>query len=121
MLKLLPPIPMAEVDGKKVLRPAAVHGGAANFENPELYAVFPYKLFGIGSPDLEIGRATFEKRANRQNRGWCKDSMQAACLGLGEEAGRLLAARARDINKGALLPGVLGAKLRLGARSGPRL
>ena len=43
MLKLLPPIPVAEADGKKVLCPAAVHGGAANCENPELYAVFPYK------------------------------------------------------------------------------
>lgn len=108
MLKLLPPIPLAEVDGKKVLLPAAVHGGAANFENPELYAVFPYKLYGIGSPDLETGRATFAQRTNRQNKGWCKDSMQAACLGLGEEAGRLLAARARDLNKGAMFPAFWG-------------
>ena len=108
MLKLLPPIPAAEMGGKKVMLPAAVHGGAANFENPELYAVFPYKLYGVGSPDLATGRATFEKRANRHNKGWCKDSMQAACLGLGEEAGKLLAARSRDINKGTLFPAFWG-------------
>ena len=108
MLKLLPPIPTAEADGKKVMLPAAVHCGAANVENPELYAVFPYKLYGVGSPDLEIGRATFAKRANRNNQGWCKDSMQAACLGHGEEAGKLLAARARDINKGAMFPAFWG-------------
>ncbi|MEI6178992.1 MAG: hypothetical protein WCS43_19025, partial [Verrucomicrobiota bacterium] len=46
--------------------------------------------------------------ANRNNKGWCKDSMQAACLGLGEEAGKLLAARARDINKGAMFPAFWG-------------
>ena len=34
--------------------------------------------------------------------------MQAACLGLGEEAGKLLAARARDINKGAMFPAFWG-------------
>ena len=108
LLKLLPPIPIAGANGKKVMLPAAVHGGDANFENPELYAVFPYKLFGVGSPDLDTGRATFERRANRNNKGWCKDSMQAACLGLGEEAGKLLAARARDINKGAMFPAFWG-------------
>ncbi|MCE5327491.1 MAG: DUF5703 domain-containing protein [Planctomycetaceae bacterium] len=108
MLKQLPAIPMAEAGGKKFLRPAAAHGGAGNSENPELYAVFPYKLYGIGSADLEIGRTTFERRANRHNEGWCKDSMQAACLGLGQEAGRLLAARARKINKRAAFPAFWG-------------
>ena len=34
--------------------------------------------------------------------------MQAACLGLGEEAGKLLAARARDVNKGAMFPAFWG-------------
>ncbi len=106
--KMLPPIPSADVEGKKVLRPAAKHGGPANFENPELYAVFPFKLYGVGSPDLEVGRATFARRANRQNKGWCKDSMQAACLGLGEEAANLLAARVRDINKGSRFPAFWG-------------
>ena len=108
LFKLLPPIPMTEVDGNKVLCPAAEHGGASNFENPELYAVFPYKLFGVGSPDFATGRATFARRTNRQNKGWCKDSMQAACLGLGDEAGQLLAARARDVNKGAWFPAFWG-------------
>ena len=50
MLKLLPPIPTAEADGKKVMLPAAVHGGAANFENPELYAVFPYQALWSWQP-----------------------------------------------------------------------
>ncbi|MEI7898740.1 MAG: DUF5703 domain-containing protein [bacterium] len=108
ILKLLPPVPMADANGKKVLVPAVSPGGSSNFENPELYAVFPYKLYGVGSPDLEIGRASFERRVHRQNKGWCKDSMQAACLGLGDEAGRLLAARARDINAGSRFPAFWG-------------
>lgn len=108
ILRQLPPVPMGEANGVKVLRPAAQHGGGANFENPELYGVFPFKLYGIGSPDLAIGRASFERRTHRQNRGWCKDSMQAACVGLGDEAGRMLAARARAINDGSRFPAFWG-------------
>lgn len=108
LLEMLPPIPMAEADGGKVLRPAARHGGGANFENPELYGAFPFKLFGVGSPDVAIGRTTFNRRTHRQNRGWCKDSIQAACLGLGDEAARLLADRARQINQGSRFPAFWG-------------
>ncbi len=108
ILKILPPIPMADADGKKVLRPAMVHGGGANFENPELYALFPFKLYGVDSPDLEIGRASFARRTHKQNRGWCKDSMQAATIGLGDEAGTMLASRARQINQGSRFPAFWG-------------
>jgi hypothetical protein len=68
-----------------------------------LYAVFPYRLFGVGKPDLDMARATYDKRVNRTNFGWCQDSIQAACLGLGEEAGRQVATRAR-INRAYRFP-----------------
>ena len=69
--------------------------GVKASENPELYAVFPYRLFGVGKPDLDLARATYDKRFSRINYGWCQDSIQAACLGLGAEAGRQVALRAR--------------------------
>ena len=93
MLNEMPPLPVAEVKGVKLLRPSAQSGVEAS-ENPELYAVFPYRLFGVGRPDLELARATYDKRFSRNNFGWCQDSIQAACLGLGEEAGRQVVARA---------------------------
>jgi hypothetical protein len=78
----------------KLLRPSGSFKGGNYSENPELYAVFPYRLFGVGKPELDMARATYEVRTNRHNFGWCQDSIQAACLGLGEEAGRQVVARA---------------------------
>ena len=108
LLRELPAVPTAGVDGVKLLRPAESFSMRSNSENPELYAVFPYRLYGIGRPGLELARATYERRANRHNRGWCQDSIQAACLGLGEEAGRLAAARAANINQGSRFPAMWG-------------
>jgi len=95
ILKEMPPLPVAEVDGVKLLL-ASEKGAVKASENPELYAVFPYRLFGVGKPDLEMARATYNKRFSRINYGWCQDSIQAACLGLGDEAGRQVALRSRN-------------------------
>ncbi|MCX6998122.1 MAG: DUF5703 domain-containing protein [Kiritimatiellaeota bacterium] len=108
ILRELPPVPVADVGGTKLLRPADKYSGASNSENPELYAVFPFRLYGVGRPDLAMARATYEKRVNRHNRGWCQDSIQAACLGLGDEAGRLVAARAAQINGAYRFPVMWG-------------
>jgi len=96
ILQELPPLPVAEVNGVKLLRPSGTYrpGSGTFSENPELYAVFPYRVFGGGKPDLDMARATYDKRVNRTNFGWCQDSIQAACLGLGDEAGRQVVARA---------------------------
>ena len=108
ILKELPPIPVADVGGSRLLRPAESFSAVSNSENPELYAVFPFRLYGVGRPDLEMARATYDKRTNRQNRGWCQDSIQAACLGLADEAGRLVAARAAQINPNNRFPAFWG-------------
>jgi hypothetical protein len=59
LLGELPPLPRREENGKTFLLPAETYGEIRTVENPELYAVFPYRLFGVGKPDLEIGRETF--------------------------------------------------------------
>jgi hypothetical protein len=104
ILNELPPLPVGQVNGVKLLRPSGSFNGGNYSENPELYAVFPYRLFGVGKPDLDMARATYAVRTNRHNFGWCQDSIQAACLGLGDEAGRQLADRARRINGGYRFP-----------------
>ena len=43
MLRELPPVPVAGVDGVKLLRPADSFSAQANSENTELYAVFPFR------------------------------------------------------------------------------
>ena len=57
---------------------------------------------------LAMARATYERRTNRHNRGWCQDSIQAACLGLGDEAGKQVAVRAAQINQGCRFPAFWG-------------
>ena len=104
----LPPIPVAEVNGKRLLRPAVTFSHKSNSENTELYAVFPYRVYGVGRPDLDLARDNFAARGNRHNRGWCQDSIQAACLGLADEAGRLVAARAAQVNGAYRFPVMWG-------------
>ena len=53
----LPPIPIGPgPDGKPILLPAQVFKNKSNVENTELYAVYPYRLYGVGLPDLELAR-----------------------------------------------------------------
>jgi hypothetical protein len=104
MLEELPPIPVK--DG--LLQPAETFAKKKNSENPALYAVFPYRLYGVGKPDLDMARATYQARGHRHNKGWCQDSIQAACLGLGDEAGRLVSARAAKRNEAHRFPAMWG-------------
>jgi len=55
-------------------------------ENPELYAVFPYCAYGLGKPDLDTARETWNRRLVKATGGWQQDSIQAALLGLTDEA-----------------------------------
>ncbi|GHT36974.1 hypothetical protein AGMMS49574_29370 [Bacteroidia bacterium] len=83
-LKSLPPIPMTQ-DKQKVL-PAEAYGQRRNNENPECYVIFPYKLYGIGHPDLIVAMNTFNDRLWKQTSCWSQCPIQAALLGLTDEA-----------------------------------
>ena len=74
-------VPIAEESGKKWIKPAHVFSDKRNAEHPELYAVFPYPIYGVGKPDLEIGLETYKRRENKRTGGWQQDAIQAALLG----------------------------------------
>ena len=83
LLDKLPVIPKRRMDGKTILAPAQSFDVKHNIENPELYAVFPYRLYGVGKPDLEMARLTFEHRLHIEgNKGHDQDDIHAAYLGL---------------------------------------
>ena len=86
MLSELPSIPTGEVDGEKRILPAETYSVSANVENPELYCIFPYKVYGIDKPDLELARRTFHARRFKDADCWHQDAVQMALLGLTEEA-----------------------------------
>jgi hypothetical protein len=74
-------VPLAEEAGKKWIKPADVFSNKRNAEHPELYAIFPYPIYGVGKPDLEIGLETYKRRENKRTGGWQQDAIQAALLG----------------------------------------
>lgn len=90
----LPQVPTGERDGRRVILPAEQFDRKKNTENPELYAVFPFRLFGVGMPDLRLARDTFAARLHVEHTCWHQDAIQMACLGLAEEARASLAIRA---------------------------
>ena len=112
LLSELPPIPAAEKDGVTYLLPAESGcKNISNSENPELYAVFPYRLYGIGKPNLEIGRETFRRRRVKGHAGWRQDEIQAAHLGLTDVAADYLLKRAASRHAGSRFPAFWGPKL----------
>ena len=53
--KLIPDIPLEQYNDKMVLAPAFVYEKKRNnVESPELYSVYPFRLYGINKPDLNI-------------------------------------------------------------------
>jgi alpha-L-fucosidase 2 len=104
----LPPIPVKEVNGKKVIAPAEICSERQNTENPELYAVFPYRIFGIGKPHLDVGINTFNERGDRGTGGWVQNAIQAACLGLTKEAAGFVGTNFSASNKNYRFPATWG-------------
>lgn len=91
LISELPPMPVKEVDGRSILQPAEQFSGKQNSENPELYTIFPYRRFVVGKPNLDLAKRTFDRRAHKGSGGWQQSAIQAAYLGLADEAARLTA------------------------------
>lgn len=108
---LLPPLPsrVEYWNKKKYLIPALQYDVLANFENPELYAVFPYRHFGVGKPDLETGRETYARRLYKVTGCWRQDSIQAALLGLTDEAKRDVTRNFSGTHPSFRFPAIWGA------------
>ena len=77
-----------------MIAPALHYERIQNVETIQLYPVFPWRMYGVGRPDLEIARNTYLNDSLavkfRSHVGWKQDVIWAACLGLSDEAARLL-------------------------------
>ncbi len=93
MLKTIPPISFREFDGKKTIAPAKLWERLNNTEVPQLYPVFPWGIYGVGRPDLEVAVNTYKYDTDalkfRSHVGWKQDNIFAARLGLTDEAAAL--------------------------------
>jgi alpha-L-fucosidase 2 len=96
----LPPIPLGKtgMDGKMpkygqdsltgtpTILPAAKYSDSANVENPELYTVFPFRIYGVGFPDLDLARNTYAARVFKSSTCWGQDGEDVALLGMTDDA-----------------------------------
>ncbi|MHC4251898.1 MAG: DUF5703 domain-containing protein, partial [Planctomycetota bacterium] len=104
----LPDLPTREVNGVRMLAPAERFAMKRNSENPELYAVFPFRLVAVGRPGLELGVEALRHRWNRGNSGWRQDDIFMAYLGLADDARKNLVGRARKKHSGSRFPAFWG-------------
>jgi alpha-L-fucosidase 2 len=80
-LAALPPLAM-DPTGSYV-KPAQNYGAAHNSENPECYCIFPYRIYGLGLPDFNIGLATFNHRTVQNYKSdWSQDVIEEPLVGL---------------------------------------
>ncbi|MEN8248182.1 MAG: DUF5703 domain-containing protein [Bacteroidota bacterium] len=104
----LPDIPLRETPSGKALAPAANYADKRNVENPELYAVFPFRLYGVGQPGIELAKNALEHRWDKGNFGWRQDGLFMTYLGLSEQAKENLVSRSRNFDKESRFPAFWG-------------
>lgn len=105
------PVEVAEYDGNKVrkLSPAEKYSReACNCENPELYAIWPFRLYGLGKPGFSEAKAACDHRVNHLDVGWGYDGNCAALLGMADEAARILKVKCANSNPGYRWPATWG-------------
>jgi hypothetical protein len=100
MLTRIPPIPFQQYDGHKTIAPAETWQRIQNSEIPQLYPVFPWGIYGVGKPDLDIAVNTYkyDPKAIKEHSyiGWKQSNIFAARLGLTNEAAELTRLKFKD-------------------------
>jgi hypothetical protein len=90
--KRIPPLNYTVVNSHKMLAPAKSWERINNVEVPQLYPVYPWGIFAIGKPDLDIALNTWKYDSDaikfRSHLGWKQDNIFSARLGLTQEAAR---------------------------------
>lgn len=103
MLTRVPEISYRTIDGETMISPAVVWERINNTETPQLYPVFPWKIFGLEKPGLDTAINTYFFDADalkfRDSKGWKQDNIWAARLGLTSEATKYTFAKLKDSDR----------------------
>jgi len=98
--KTLPPLPTRERRGHQTLAPAESWESVVTWDNielPELYPVFPFRVYGVGRPGLQLARDTwefsYEHPRQKRNFCWYQSLIYTADLGLAKEASEFAMAK----------------------------
>jgi hypothetical protein len=96
----IPPIPFREREGHRTIAPAQLFDRIQNVEIPQLYPVFPYGIYGIGRPDLQVAVDTWrygvDTPQQKNHVSWHQDAIFCARLGLTGEAAAITAKKLDD-------------------------
>lgn len=96
----IPEIPVRYIEGKRCIAPAEAWMRINNVETPQLYPVFPWRIYGLGRENLDVAVNTYlyddYALKMRSSMGWKQDNIWAACLGQKEDAVRLLKEKFAD-------------------------
>ncbi len=99
MLARLPEMPTAVVDGHTVLRPTANHA-SFSWHMPSMYPLYPYQMFQLGKPGVELMRETFlhgiKENARQDYRAWNQGVVHYAHLGMADDARQLIIKKLDD-------------------------
>lgn len=103
MLNRIPPISYAEFNGHKTIAPAKYWERVNNTEVPQLYPVFPWGIYGVGKPDLDVAINTWKYDPDavkfRSHVGWKQDVIFTARMGLSSDAESLLIKKMSDSSR----------------------
>jgi hypothetical protein len=92
MLQSIPPMSFANFNGYKTIAPAKLWERIQNInqETVQLYPVFPWGMFGVGKPNIDVAINTWKYDSNvvkfKSHIGWRQYNIFAARLGLTDEA-----------------------------------
>ncbi len=100
MLQTIPAIAYREMSGHTTIAPAWTWSHKQNCELPQLYPVYPYGMFGVGRPNLEVAIDTWKYGTDgldqKQIQSWHQDAIFCARLGLTGEAAALTIEKLKD-------------------------
>ena len=94
ILATVPDFPIGEdKSGHKYFKPAANWERHHPMHNSEMYPLYPFQLFGLGMPDLDLMKNTLNtasKAYTESSKSWSQSVIHCARLGMRETAGRLI-------------------------------
>ncbi len=102
----IPPIPTRLQQCKECIAPAIAYERINNVETPQLYPVWPWRIYGLEKD--ETGKYVANEKAlntyqcdsvalaHRSSKGWKQDNIWAACLGQSDDAYRLTMEKLQD-------------------------
>lgn len=101
-LSSLPAIPF---DAESLMvKVAEIAGDSHNSENPDCYAIFPYKIYGIGRNANEIGIETFGNRKVKLSTCWAPDPIWAALVGMTDVAQQAVIDNSKSVDTNVRFP-----------------